>query len=152
MDVALTKKKTQTISTYTGDNEKRKECLFHKNLKFGVSFHFTLAQSCHQPTLQMLELCTDLKCLFPTNSGSHCCVSQSLQRANHCSLHKKRPCERNNQAFHKYQEVVAQLDFLYRVNTDSSSSGNSLQPNLWTSQECHLQLEMQTELLTNRIS
>lgn len=81
-------------------NGKRKECLLHEELKFGGSFHFTLAQICHQPTLQMLELCTDLKYLFPTNSGFYYCVSQSLPFASHCSLHKKKPL-RNKQVFHK---------------------------------------------------
>lgn len=52
-------------------NEKGKECLFHKKLKFGFSFHLTLAQICHQSTLQMLELCIDSKYLFPTSSGFH---------------------------------------------------------------------------------
>lgn len=79
----------------------RKQCLFHKKLKFGFSFHFTLAQICHQPTLQMLKLCTDsVHSLVPTNSGCYYCVSQNLPFASHCSLHKKKP-KRNKQIFCK---------------------------------------------------
>lgn len=64
-------------------SEKR-NVLFMRNWNSG-SFHFILAQICHQPTLQTTGLCADWKYLFPTNSNFYCSVSGSLPLAGHCS-------------------------------------------------------------------